>query len=88
MKNKNPKPVATLEVVEDQKFQQTLEQTVQLSEVEKQEKLNKDLYQQGRQYAEDGYPWEEVPYGLDTQVAFVLGYNTRLAELGAEPKRR
>lgn len=87
MKNKIEKPEATLEVVEDQKFQQKLEQTAQLKEAEKQEKLNKDLYQQGRQYAEDGYPWEEVPYGLDTQVAFVLGYNARLAELGLEPRR-
>ena len=87
MKDRIPKPEATLEVVEDQKFQQTLEQTVQLSEEEKREKLNKDLYDQGRQYAEDGHPWEEVPYGLDQEVAFVLGYNTRLAELGLEPKR-
>lgn len=88
MRNKkNKEPREALQVMAEKKFKKELEQTVQLSDEEKQEKLNKDLYEQGRQYAEDGYPWEEVPYGLDNQIAFVLGYNTRLAELGQEPKR-
>ncbi len=68
-------------MMEEKEFNEGLEFIASATPEEKSMLFEHEMYTQGREYAEDGVPYEEIEsMGLNNELSFMKGYNEYLEE--------